>query len=132
MGTTRCLKPVETEPDSLPPELALRIAKNPPHPHRRRYIAYDDGEPVGLLAIDTQPFFLYEVYVVRSRRRAGIGGWLLNEGDKIAAELGERVIRVRPSPLDTGIKPENLVLWYLQHGYAESDQVPGALEKRLS
>jgi GNAT superfamily N-acetyltransferase len=115
----RHLSLIDSDPTNLPGELAGCLVNNPRHPSRRRYIAYEGGPPVAFVAIDLPPIFsLYYLYVMRERRSAGIGTWLIQEIEKVAVALGQTVIPVRPRVIDDDVDLETLAPWYRRRGFA--------------
>ena len=130
IGMIRFLIPLSDDFITEMPELRGCIARNPPHPNRRRYVGSLDGQPVAFAAIDLEPvFFLYELYVFREHRRSGIGTWVLTEIEKLAAREGWSKLFVRPSPLDSDIDEDHLTDWYRSRGFSESDEISNAFEK---
>jgi GNAT superfamily N-acetyltransferase len=114
------------------PELRECIARNPPHPNRRRYVASVDRQPAAFAAIDLEPvFFLYELYVLREHRRGGIGTWVLTEAEKLTIIEGKSKLFVRPSPLDSDIDEAHLTDWYRKRGFRQSDEISDAFEKAV-
>jgi hypothetical protein len=68
---------IDTDPPGLPGDLQERLAHNPAHANRRRYLAYS-GDPVGLTAVDIEPnLFVYELYVSSPHRNQGVGKFML-------------------------------------------------------
>jgi GNAT superfamily N-acetyltransferase len=120
-------------PDDFESELAeLRecIARNPPDSNRMRYLACSDFQPVGFVAIDLEPdFFLYELYILRTHRRNGVGTWALTEAEKLAYTEGRSRLFVRPCPLDSDIDADQLTEWYRKRGFTKSSAIADAFEK---
>ena len=74
------------------------------------YLSFDDKSEIGVGVI-------YEIYVLPSFRRRGVGTNLLKCGEEIARVIGcERVV-LEPEPFDRSIKKEILIHWYESFGY---------------
>ena len=124
---------LDSDPPDILPQLAGCLVRTPPErPSSLRYLVHDGDEQVAFIALDLQPdLFLYEIYVIRSRRNNRIGEWILDEVDHIAACLRYDRIYVRPEPLDDG-DPERLKGWYRRHGYVAAEKYDRAMEKVIA
>lgn len=114
-------------------ELRECISRNPPNPKRRRYVGCLDQQPAAFAAIDLKPvFFLYELFVFRGHRRAGIGTWVLAEVEQLAVSEGRSKLYARPVPFDSDIDAAQLTNWYRRRGFTDSEEIPHAFEKLVA
>lgn len=92
------------------------------------------GAEVAFLALDrwgTDFLVLYEFFIPRAFRGQGIGTNLMRKVECVAKEEGFGRLRLMPTPLDSGVKAERLVLWYQKQGYVFDKKVPSEMEKQL-
>lgn len=117
------------------PELKKRAQESTRSLITKHYKALAHGKEVAFVSLDRWPepkqMIIYEIFVPISIRRQGIATAVLNEAERIAACEGLSVIRLRPSPLDTGITMTALIDWYNRHGYVSDLSVPGDLIKTI-
>jgi len=126
------LREIADEPPDLAPELRVRLGQNVAHQNRRRYLAYCGTEAVALVAVDLEPhFFLYELFVMSSKRCQGVGSIVLSQIIQLAKTESRAAIFVRPQPLDTEIDQTRLEQFYLRHGFSPSQVIEGTLERPL-
>jgi GNAT superfamily N-acetyltransferase len=98
-------------------------------PRSREFLASQDGEEAGLLSFETWGNnalgFIYEIFVLHSFRRQGIGKFLLSHAESYALQLGCKSIRLKPYALDLEFEQSRLTAWYAKEGYR---QIPGDQE----
>jgi GNAT superfamily N-acetyltransferase len=97
-------------------------------PRSKEFLASQDGEEAGLLSYEEwgndEPGFIYEIFVLPSFRRQGIGKSLLSRAESYALELGCKSVRLKPYTLDHEFDQSRLIAWYAKEGYRQipSDQ----------
>jgi ribosomal protein S18 acetylase RimI-like enzyme len=101
----------------------------------QEFIALIDGQEAGLLSYEDHKEkklgFIYEIYVLSSFRKQGIGYALLEHGEKHALQLGCSLVQIKPYALDEEPNTEQLVAWYRKAGYMTSKEQEEFLEKRI-
>ena len=122
---------VSDGPAPLPPEIQSRLGKKASI--TRYYLIRAQGQTLGYAALDVEPdqLFLYELWVLRSQRRDGIGTAALVQIEALASELRYSEILVRPSPLDAEIDADRLTRFYTSRGYTKWRHDPLVLAKTL-
>jgi GNAT superfamily N-acetyltransferase len=126
---------VEVQPDGPchDPEIRQHMSSSKKARFTKHFIARQDGNYVGFVAIDKNPgvdyLVLYELFVSKRLRGAGLGASLLDEVEKWAASEGYERVTLFPSPLELGFPAARLVAWYKRHGYTERPDFPSELEK---
>lgn len=87
----------------------------------RRFVAKENEHEVGFLAVDVIPehehFIIYEIYVLVSFRRRGIGMELLKAAENLARELGYDWSLVTARTLSEDFSQLDLEAWYRRVGY---------------
>lgn len=100
------------------------------------FVVLWNGVEVGLLIYEDWGLpqgFIYEIFVLREARRAGIGAWLLAQAERIASELGCVSVKLTARSLDREqITDEALIAWYERRGYVRCDLDSSDLTKSLS
>lgn len=91
----------------------------------RYWIAYDDGEPVGVAYYAPEQYAygtwnLYFIAVHPARQREGVGGKLLRYVEQTLAERGERLLLVETSGLPSF---ESTRVFYRKNGYEEEARI---------
>ncbi len=70
----------------------------------QEFVALANGREAGLLSYEDwrerKLGFIYEVYVLPSFRRRGVGEALLEHGEKYALQLGCNLVQIKPYALD--------------------------------
>lgn len=102
-------------------ELNERVQNSPPKDGWLRFVVYNHDLEIGFLAIDTHKnknlSVIYEIYVVKSERRKGYGGWILSEAERIIGALDIMNVRIIPKTLNRDFSQRDLDDWYLRKGY---------------
>lgn len=106
--------------------------------YTHRFIAMEDGKEVGFLAVDIIPeyehFIIYEIYVVKSSRRHGIGVKLLDAAEQMALDNGYAWSLVTARSLTDDFSQVDLEAWYRRRSYEilPNAQAVGTFVKKLS
>jgi GNAT superfamily N-acetyltransferase len=99
-------------------------------PRSKEFLASKDGAEAGLLSYEewnnNEPGFIYEIFVLPSFRRQGIGKSLLSYAESFALHLGCKSVRLKPHSLDQEFDQSRLIAWYAREGYR---QLPGDQEQ---
>ncbi|MFL9610451.1 GNAT family N-acetyltransferase [Methylobacillus sp. Pita2] len=100
------------------------------------FVASVDGEEAGLLSYedwsDSGSGFIYEIFVIPSSRKMGVGACLLAYAEQYARGLGCCVLRLKPHALESEPDSTQLVDWYMKVGYVQVADDPSHYEKSLS
>ena len=87
------------------------------------FLASHNGEEAGLLLYEDwserKSGFIYEIFILSSFRKKGLGTLLLLYADKHANQLNCDVLRLKPYALAQ--EPDNILLrnWYEKNGYQQ-------------
>ena len=87
------------------------------------FLASHNGEEAGLLLYedwsDRKSGFIYEIFILSSFRKKGLGTLLLLYAEKHAIQLNCDVLRLKPYALAQ--EPDNILLrnWYEKNGYQQ-------------
>jgi len=100
------------------------------------YLSLLAARPVSEFAFKSfwhEPFkmVIYEIFVPQFLRRQGIASAVLNEVERISACMGLSVVRLGPSPMDSGITKDALIEWYIRSGYVHDSGGSGELVKAI-
>lgn len=99
------------------------------------FVATIDGEEVGLLLYedwgDQQLGFIYEIFVLPSFRRRGVGNSLLAYAESYARQLACNFVRLKPYSLDRQLNRNQLMAWYGKAGYRQASGDSEQMEKYL-
>ena len=100
------------------------------------FVASVDGEEAGFLSYedwsDKGSGFIYEIFVIPSARKMGVGASLLAYAEQYARGLGCCVLRLKPYALESEPNSTRLVDWYKKVGYVQVPDDPLHYEKPLS
>jgi GNAT superfamily N-acetyltransferase len=103
--------------------------------HTKHYIVKEGSIEVAFVAIDfnlnVDYAVLYELYVVRTRRRTGIASRLLHEFEQLVRESGYGALTAWPKPLDKDYSETALRSWYVKRGFGPGDEHIEELQKLL-
>ena len=114
-------------------EIRSRAISSPKAKNTKHYVAKENGNEIGFIAIDVNPnveyLVLYEVFVPRKLRKKGYGSTLLAEVESIAKNLKYKKVTVNPEPFERDYPKSQLFKWYKRHGYCEMVSGTGELEK---
>jgi GNAT superfamily N-acetyltransferase len=98
------------------------------------FLASVHGEEAGLLSYedwsDRESGFIYEIFVLPSFRRRGVGESLLYCAQRYALQLGCTSVRLKPYALDQQPDKSRLIAWYTRAGYHPTTDDPEYMEKR--
>lgn len=101
----------------------------------QEFVASLDGEEAGLLSYEDwgnkKPGFIYEIFVLPSFRRRGVGNSLLAYAESYAQQLGCNSVRLKPYALDQEPEQSQLIAWYAKAGYCQRPDDPEHMEKHL-
>lgn len=101
----------------------------------REFLASVNGEEAGLLSYedwsDGRAGFIYEIFVLPSFRRQGIGQSLLSYAERYAIQLGCKLVRLKPYALDQEPDQSRLIAWYTRAGYLQTANDQEHMEKLL-
>ena len=87
------------------------------------FLASHNGEEAGLLLYEDwserKSGFIYEIFILSSFRKKGLGSLLLLYAEKHAIQLNCDVLRLKPYALAQ--EPDNILLrnWYEKNGYQQ-------------
>ena len=87
------------------------------------FLASHNGEEAGLLLYEDwserKSGFIYEIFILSSFRKKGLGTLLLLYAEKHAIQLNCDVLRLKPYALAQ--EPDNILLrnWYEKNGYQQ-------------
>lgn len=99
------------------------------------FVAFAGKEEAGFLSYedwsDRASAFVYEIFVLPSYRRQGLGSALLLHAEGIAAQLKCEHIRLKPHALDENPDQSRLKAWYSSQGYREDADDPEHMHKPL-
>ena len=99
------------------------------------FLASVNREEAGLLSYenrsDEESGFIYEIFVLPSFRRRGIGESLLLYGESYALQLGCTSVRLKPYALEQQPDQTQLIAWYTKTGYRQATDDPEQMEKSL-
>ncbi|WP_276610606.1 MULTISPECIES: GNAT family N-acetyltransferase [Pseudomonas] len=102
----------------------------------RTFVVLQDGVEVGLLIYEDWGLpqgFIYEIFVLREVRGAGIGAWMLGQAESIASEIGCMSVKLTARSLDREhYSDEALIHWYERKGYVRCDPDSSDLTKCFS
>ena len=100
------------------------------------FVVLQEGVQIGLLIYEDWGLpqgFIYEIFVLREARRAGIGAWILAQAECIASELGRTSVKLTARSLDREQhSDETLITWYERRGYVRCDPGSSDMTKSLS
>lgn len=104
-------------------------------PKSHEFIASMNGEEAGLLSYEDwsekELGFIYEIFVLPSFRRQGIGEFLLTQAESYAHKIGCKSVRLKPYPLEQEPDRNRLIAWYAKTGYRRMTDAPELMEKHL-
>lgn len=126
-------------PISLPSDLQSRVLRERAERGHcvksREFVASIDGEEAGLLSYEDwsnrKPGFIYEIFVLPSFRRRGVGNSLLAHAEIYARQIGCKSVRLKPYSLDQEPDQSQLIAWYAKAGYRQVPDDPEHMEKHL-
>lgn len=88
----------------------------------KEFLATEDGEEVGFVSYEdwgnNEPGFIYEIFVLPSFRRKGVGKLLLAHAENYAFQMGCKFVRLKPYTLNEDFDQNLLVDWYSKEGYS--------------
>lgn len=100
------------------------------------YILLSNGSESGFISFevlsDRSLGFIYEMYVLPSSRRKGLGSALLSYGEGLAKELNCTHIQLEPNAFDRTVSKDLLVSWYTKNGYLKMSDNSERMEKIIA
>jgi GNAT superfamily N-acetyltransferase len=101
--------------------------------HTQRYIAVEGGVEVAFVSLDVRPnadyLVLYDLFVPREYRGAGLGTRILQEVNRLAGDLGYEFIVTKPKAFENPEFQDRLVNWYQRNGYVKRPGRPDELQR---
>ncbi|MGE8361411.1 GNAT family N-acetyltransferase [Pseudomonas sp.] len=123
------------DPSSLQSTTLLRRVLNAHGGRSQEFVALVNGQEAGILSYEDwceKKFgFIYEIYVLPSFRRQGVGEALLEYGEKYALQLGCNLVQIEPYALDQEPSTTQLIDWYRRAGYQEVKEHARRWEKQI-
>jgi GNAT superfamily N-acetyltransferase len=131
--STITLVPVSSLEACEDAEIQERMAASSKGKRTTQYTAYESGRAIGFVALDDfvelDCLALYELFIPRQLRGAGLGTRILTEVEAFAKKEGYQCIRLRPWPLERGFPEARLIGWYRRNGYTPCADLPTDLKK---
>ena len=110
-------------------------AKRARNARTQEFIAVTNGTEHGLLSYedwsDKSLGFIYEIFVLPSYRKQGIGAALLSYAEDLAIQLKCMYIQLKPYSLDQDTDQGLLISWYVEKGYIRKSDDKELMEKKL-
>ena len=130
------LEDVTNPEDLVNGEIRNRARSSPKAKNTKHYVAKENGNEIGFVAIDANPnveyLVLYELFVPRNLRKRGYGSTLLAAVESMAKNLKYRKVIVNPEPFEQDYPKSQLIVWYKRHGYCGMTSDTGELEKAVN
>jgi hypothetical protein len=113
---------VQKEPEDISNEdIRERYASGKRGRYTEHFVATENGQDVGFLAVDIEPetkyLVIYNIFVPISLRRQGIGGRILKAAENMGRDRGYDDVALTPRTLDDRFPQLELECWYKSEGY---------------
>lgn len=121
------------EPDIITTDILRERATSSKLERSHQFLAYLNNIEAGYMSFDKNMDLnigvLYDLLVLPTFQKRGIGSALIRASEEFFKSLGYNRIRVFPKAFDNSINQESLEFWYKRQGYMPANDGTQEFEK---